>query len=166
MLNKLLLLLILISINLPANASFPIFKDISDIAEPCETLFLKNGTEISIRILEVTPDIVKYKRCNLQNSPEISILKEEVLMIRYSNGDKEIFNLKVDESTNYNILLQNLFSVMSLLFAIIGLIYSPVILGIAAILFGLIGSNSRFNILSFLGITLGVIGIAYFFKPN
>ena len=158
-------LCLIISINTLLFASFPILDHHLLFKEPCANLFLRNGTEISCRILEITPDIIKYKKCSLNNSPEISIFKEEVLMIRYSNGDKDIFEKTDDKSSNQNILLQDIFSVMSLLFAIIGLVYSPVIFGIAAILFGLIGSNSRLNSLAIIGVIIGFIGIAYFFKP-
>jgi len=163
--KKVILFFVLISLNTPVKASFPIFNDKIILQEPCANLFLRNGTEISCRILEITPDIIKYKRCNLQNSPEISIFKAEVLMIRYSNGDKEIFEKTAVKPSSQNILAQDIFSILSLLFAIFGLGYSPVILGIAAILFGLIGSNSRLNVLAIIGIILGFIEIAYFFKP-
>ena len=145
-------------------ASFPIVNNYI-LEEPCADLFLRNGTEISCRILEITPEMIKYIKCNLQNSPEISIFKTEVLMIRYSNGEKEIFKKVYNKSSNSNIVVSDIFSIMSLLFAILGLAYSPVTLGIAAILFGLIGSNSRLNYLAIIGVILGFIEIAYFFKP-
>ncbi|QHL86600.1 hypothetical protein GU926_03750 [Nibribacter ruber] len=50
----------------------------------------RNGEEISAKILEITPDVIQYKRFDYQDSPLISIAKKEVFMIKYANGSKEV----------------------------------------------------------------------------
>ena len=41
-------------------ASFPIVKNNITINEPCDNIILKNGEEISAKIIEITPDLIKY----------------------------------------------------------------------------------------------------------
>jgi hypothetical protein len=50
----------------------------------------RNGEEVSAKILEIAPDLIKYKRFDYQDGPTISILKRDVFMIRYANGSKEV----------------------------------------------------------------------------
>lgn len=60
--------------------------------EPCDVITLKNGNEISANVQEITTSEIKYKKCNQDDSPLISIYKKEVLMVKYSNGEKEIIS--------------------------------------------------------------------------
>jgi hypothetical protein len=55
-----------------------------------DTLVKKTGEEVQVKILELTPDLVKYKRFDNLEGPTISVYKREVFMIRYANGVKEI----------------------------------------------------------------------------
>jgi hypothetical protein len=52
----------------------------------------KNGEDIAAKISEVTHTEVRYKRFDNLEGPIFSILKSEILMIRYANGTKDIFN--------------------------------------------------------------------------
>ncbi len=56
-----------------------------------DIIIKRNGEEISATILELTPDLVKYKRFDYPDGPIISIFKSEVFMIKYANGTKETF---------------------------------------------------------------------------
>jgi hypothetical protein len=60
--------------------------------KPCDVITLKNGNEISANVQEITTSEIKYKKCNQDDSPLISIYKKEVLMVKYSNGEKEIIS--------------------------------------------------------------------------
>ncbi len=63
----------------------------------------KDGTDISVKVLEVTTTMIKYK--NFDNSDDIvrSFKKSDVLMIRYENGTKDVFNEIVsNENENLN----------------------------------------------------------------
>jgi hypothetical protein len=50
----------------------------------------KDGQEIAARILELTPDLVIYKRADNPDGPTVSVYKHEIFMIKYANGVKEI----------------------------------------------------------------------------
>lgn len=55
-----------------------------------DTLVKKNGEEIQVKVLEITPDLVKYKKFDNLEGPTISVYKREVFMVRYAGGTKEI----------------------------------------------------------------------------
>lgn len=51
-----------------------------------------NGDEILAKILEVTQNDVKYRKFDQQNGPIFTISKAELLMVKYENGSKDVFN--------------------------------------------------------------------------
>jgi hypothetical protein len=58
----------------------------------------KASDDIKVKVLEVTTSEVKYKKFDNQDGPTFSLLKSEILMIRYENGSKDVFK----ESQNQN----------------------------------------------------------------
>ena len=52
----------------------------------------KSGEDIQAKVLEVTTSEIKYKKFDNQNGPTFSILKPEVLLVRYENGTKDMFS--------------------------------------------------------------------------
>lgn len=52
----------------------------------------KNSEDIQAKVIEVTTTEIKYKKFDNQNGPTFTLLKSDVLMIRYENGSKDIFN--------------------------------------------------------------------------
>lgn len=64
-----------------------------------DILTKKTGDDIKAKVLEVTTTEVKYKKFDNLNGPVFSILKSELLLIRYENGSKDVFNdsKKVEE---------------------------------------------------------------------
>ena len=99
----------------------------------CDIIILKNGEERSVKIIEITPTLVKYQLCNSINGPIISITKKDVHMIKLKDGT-------VQEISTMD-LLGGGYAVTSLVFAIISC-FIPFI-GILAILFGAVGSNKK-----------------------
>lgn len=65
----------------------------------------KTGEDISAKITEVTLTEIKYKKFDNLEGPIFSILKSEVLMIRYENGTKDIFNDITQQQTKTNTTL-------------------------------------------------------------
>ena len=57
-----------------------------------DVLTKKTGDDIKAKVLEVTTTEVKYKKFDNLNGPIFSILKSELLLIRYENGSKDVFN--------------------------------------------------------------------------
>ena len=113
------------------NASFPIDDKIT-INEPCDNIILKNGDEISVKIIEITPDLIKYKKCGNLDGPLFSIYKNEVLLVRYKDGTKDIFNeTNVNLFSNSNESDSSWMGIYSLVLSlIVFLIPLPIVLGI------------------------------------
>lgn len=61
----------------------------------------KTGEDISAKVLEVTSSEIKYKKSDNLEGPIFSILKSEVLIIRYKNGTKDVFN-EISKNPNSN----------------------------------------------------------------
>ncbi len=61
----------------------------------------KTGEDISAKISEVTQTEIKYKKFDNLEGPIFSILKSDVLMIRYEDGTKDIFN-ETTTTTQHN----------------------------------------------------------------
>ena len=71
-----------------------------------DLITLKDGTDIKAKILEVTPTELKYKKYNNQEGPTITILKTQVLIVRYENGENEVFN-DTPKSSDNNVVYNN-----------------------------------------------------------
>ena len=69
-----------------------------ELDEDCDNIIFKNGEELDAKVVEITTEVVKYKRCDNLEGPLISVSKNEIFMIRYKNGTKEIFNSSVNYS--------------------------------------------------------------------
>lgn len=57
-----------------------------------DVLTRRNGEEVQVKVLEISPDAIKYKRFDNLEGPTITIAKYDVFMVRYENGTKEVFN--------------------------------------------------------------------------
>ncbi len=56
-----------------------------------DIIILNDGDEISAKVTEIGIDVVKYHKFENQSGPIYSINKDDVFMIRYQNGEKEVF---------------------------------------------------------------------------
>lgn len=63
-----------------------------------DIIFKKNGEEILAKVLEVMPDLVKYKIYTSQDGPTYSTYKSDILFIKYSDGRKDIFNEETNQT--------------------------------------------------------------------
>ncbi len=54
-------------------------------------IVMKNGDEIPAKVFEIGDTEIKYKKCDNQNGPTYSLKKEDVLMVKYPNGSKDVF---------------------------------------------------------------------------
>ena len=82
--------LILLLVVLP---SFLIGQDI---------IIKKNADEIKAKVVEVGMDNIKYKNFDNLQGPSYVIPKFEVFMIRYENGNKDVFKDVVQQQTKEN----------------------------------------------------------------
>ena len=78
-------------------------RELSKLDGDCDNIIYKNGEEVSVKVIEITTDVVKFKRCDNLDGPLISVKKSEILMIRYKNGSKEIFEDNSAELENKEI---------------------------------------------------------------
>jgi len=62
-----------------------------------DKIYLKNGENINVKILEVNLDDLKYKKFSNQEGPLYTIIKSDIHMVIYENGETDIF-----KSTNSN----------------------------------------------------------------
>ena len=76
--KKLFGLLVLLAISVCTNAQDVIVK--------------KDGSTILSKVLEVTPNIIKYKKQSNLDGPTYTMNLSDVLSVNYANGEKEIFN--------------------------------------------------------------------------
>ncbi len=86
--KKLILLFILISELANLNAQDIIIK--------------KNGDEINTKIIEVGIEIIKFKKFDNLEGPIYTMGKNEIFLIKYENGSKDVFNdnLEVKQTVN------------------------------------------------------------------
>ncbi len=64
---------------------------ISTFSYSQDVLTKKSGEDIQAKVLEVTSSEIKYKKLDNLNGPTFTILKSDILMIRYENGTKDLF---------------------------------------------------------------------------
>jgi hypothetical protein len=63
-------------------------------AKSQDTIVQMDEQQIAAKVLEITPEFVKYKKFNNLDGPLVSILKGQVYMIKYENGTHEVLNKK------------------------------------------------------------------------
>ena len=65
----------------------------------------KSGEDVKAKVIEVTTTEIKYKKAENINGPLFTILKSDVLLLRYENGSKDVFDEVVvsDKVNNQNI---------------------------------------------------------------
>ena len=60
----------------------------------------KDGSDILAKILEVTQSEIKYKKINNLDGPTFTIDKSDILIVRYENGENEVFNTSTTRTSN------------------------------------------------------------------
>ena len=58
-----------------------------------DTLFLKNGDKKVIKLTEVTPAEIKYKRGDNLTGPDYILDRREIVKVKYANGEEEQLGL-------------------------------------------------------------------------
>lgn len=68
----------------------------------------KSGEDIKAKVLELNTTEIKFKKIDNIEGPTFSILKSEILLVRYSNGTKDIFYEKTENQTQKsNLTVEN-----------------------------------------------------------
>lgn len=71
-----------------------------------DTLYLRNSSKVVVKLSEITPTQLKYKRFDNLEGPNYSINKSEVDYVVFANGLKEQFELSSSSTSNNNISTQ------------------------------------------------------------
>lgn len=58
---------------------------------------LKDGNQISSKVLEIDQNTIKYKKYSNLDGPTYNIEVGEVVSIKYENGEKDFFQAKIDD---------------------------------------------------------------------
>lgn len=69
--------------------SFILISFLSSFSQ--DILVYKNGDEVKAKVLEVNTADVKYKKWENQSGPTYTVLKSELFMVKYQNGEKDVF---------------------------------------------------------------------------
>jgi len=57
-----------------------------------DTLYFTNQVRLAVVLLEINPDNVKYKRFDNKEGATYTVLKNELQLVKFKNGSKEVFN--------------------------------------------------------------------------
>ncbi|MCU0361706.1 MAG: hypothetical protein MUF75_13535, partial [Bacteroidia bacterium] len=60
--------------------------------EPCDSLFLKDGSVLEVMVKEINPKDIRYKLCDFSDGPDYLVEKFRIEAIHYKNGKIELFN--------------------------------------------------------------------------
>ena len=71
-----------------------------------DIIYLKNGTEIKAKIIELTNEFVKYKKYEQQEGPLRNQLISDVFMVIYENGTREVFKEEKKDDTKLQIPIE------------------------------------------------------------
>ena len=73
-----------------------------------DIIYKTDGSEIQSKVIEISEDLIKYKKFSNLDGPLYSIAKNEVFMIVYENGEREVFKSKVENhEANVNQKIQD-----------------------------------------------------------
>ena len=84
---------------------FILFICSSNIIKAQDTLSMRSGENTLVKVIEVGTTEVKYKKLDNLSGPIFSILKSDLLIVKYENGTKEDFSsIKKIEENNFSAL--------------------------------------------------------------
>jgi hypothetical protein len=82
-------------------SAFSLFFAQTVFSQDCDILIMKDGKESSVIVSEIRVSEIAYKKCDFQNGPLYIVLKNEVFMIKYRNGQNEVIkqeNAKTEQN--------------------------------------------------------------------
>ncbi len=72
-----------------------------------DTLFLKNGDKKVIKLVEVTPIEIKYKRGDNTDGPTYILDRREIVKVKYANGEEEQLGAATAKVTEPQVVKSN-----------------------------------------------------------
>lgn len=61
------------------------------VANAQDVIVFRNGEETEVKVEEITPNEVKYKKTSNPDGPSYIFNKDDIFMIKYKNGEKDVF---------------------------------------------------------------------------
>jgi hypothetical protein len=109
-----------------------------DQENECDLITLLNGEEINAKVIEIGVDVIRYVKCEYIDGPVIVVRKSEVLMIKYSNGTKDLITTTSADSKYIEKGAQknDPLGIIGTISGIVGLFIAGIILGSIAVVFG------------------------------
>lgn len=65
-----------------------------------DTIYTRNGETVAAKVYEITATEIKYRKPSNPDGPLYVMSKEEVAVIEYKNGSKDVFQKEASNSTN------------------------------------------------------------------
>lgn len=146
------------------------------VLENCDIIITKDGDEIEATIIDVGINEIRYKKCGFPDGPDYSIKKEDVFMIKYINGTKDIFKTEnfIESQVSSSKPIERFFKIngiglAALIISIVGLFKFQIILGLISIILGIVGlinfsdehRNEKIEAFGILAIIIGFIDIIF-----
>lgn len=72
---------------------------LSQLISPCDVVIMMDGSEVTAKILEITPYEIKYKNCDNLEGPTFTKSLSTVFKIKYANGTSQMMNNTQDNYT-------------------------------------------------------------------
>lgn len=149
-----------------------LLRNEADSLIACDILTLNTGQDIEVKVIEVGTTIIKYRRCDNLDGPIVSINKSEAFMIKYPNGQKDVFAASQEvvgtpgKSSGFS---SDGLALASLILGIVSLlvIYLAPLLGLMAVILGaislkkgsLITDQKKAKRMAIIGIVCGGIAL-------
>lgn len=153
-------------------------SDPTDSAKCGDEIIFRTGDKIIAKVLSVGINDISYKKCDNLTGPNYVVDKSEIFMIEYTNGDKDVFDVKANEEyyvqgadVEQEATSTEKYSIVSLVLGIVSILtigMGGFLLGILGIIFGnkalsRIKNNEgrqKGSSMARTGIILGIVSIA------
>ena len=76
------------------------YSRINQLVASCDVLIMMDGSEITAKILEITPYEIKYKNCDNLDGPTFTKSLSTVFKIKYANGTSQVMNNPQQNNSN------------------------------------------------------------------
>lgn len=146
---------------------------------PCDEIIFRNGDILSAKVEEISPEEIKYRKCDHLDGPLYTCEKTDVFMIRYSNGKTEVFKQaeeqveRKDSSETNNTYdgprRADPVAIFGFVCSLASLLILPFVLGALGIIFGTISlarqasDPQRYSgkALAIAALVIGIISVVY-----
>lgn len=145
-------------------------SDKAQFTQACETLWLTDGRQLQVKLLEINPTELKYKRCDYQEGPSVTVDRSEVNRVVYADGSVELIadtdtTVERKSSSSQNSKSGRRLEVvglLSMIFGVFALFSFPFwpLFGLAALILSMVSfSKFRKNPGEFMGSGFAIAGI-------